>query len=549
MSVETKTIPGQIMTMPLTVTSIFRHGMRAHPEAQIVWRNSDMTIDRYSFADMGRRTQQLAHALTELGVGPGDRVATLAWNNNRHLELYYALACIGAICHTINPRLHPDQIAFIVNDAEDTHMFFDTTFAPLIDAVSGRCPTIKGWYSLTGPDQVPQMATPVSDYESLILGKPDVYDWPELDENAAMALCYTSGTTGNPKGVLYSHRGTVLHAMGVSGGEWLALTAREAVLPVVPMFHACAWGLPYACIMNGSKLVLPGPGMEPAPLQELMDNEEVTMISGVPTVWLGLYEYLDQRVERLKTVKRAMMGGSAAPLSLIEKIEKGHKTEVVHGWGMTELSPVGSLAMLKWGEDKLPIDEQLQIKTKQGRALYGVEMRIVNDDGDLLPHDGIAAGMLQVRGHWVASSYWGGVGVDAFTEDGWFSTGDVAAIDPKGFLRLTDRTKDVVKSGGEWISSIDLENIAMSHPDVLEAACIAAKHRKWDERPLIVAVKREGSDVSREDILALYDGQIAKWWTPDDVVFQAELPHTATGKVSKLHLREHYADYKLPTDT
>ncbi|WP_170464868.1 long-chain-fatty-acid--CoA ligase [Ruegeria arenilitoris] len=548
MSIETKTIPGQIMTMPLTVTSIFRHGMCAHPEAQIVWRNSDMTIDRYSFADMGRRTQQLAHALTELGVGPGDRVATLAWNNNRHLELYYALACIGAICHTINPRLHPDQIAFIVNDAEDTHMFFDTTFAPLIDAVSERCPTVKGWYSLTGQDQVPQMKTPISDYESLIAGKPDVYDWPELDENAAMALCYTSGTTGNPKGVLYSHRGTVLHAMGVSGGEWLALTAREAVLPVVPMFHACAWGLPYACIMNGSKLVLPGPGMDPAPLQELMDNEEVTMISGVPTVWLGLYEYLDQRGERLRTVKRAMMGGSAAPLSLIEKIEKGHETEVVHGWGMTELSPVGSLAMLKWGEDKLPIDERLQIKTKQGRALYGVEMRIVNDEGDLLPHDGIASGMLQVRGHWVASSYWGGAGADAFTEDGWFSTGDVAAIDPKGYLRLTDRTKDVVKSGGEWISSIDLENIAMSHPDVLEAACIAAKHRKWDERPLIVAVKREGSDVSREDILALYIGQIAKWWTPDDVVFQSELPHTATGKVSKLHLREQYADYKLPTD-
>ncbi|MCG7519905.1 long-chain-fatty-acid--CoA ligase [Ruegeria sp. Ofav3-42] len=548
MSTDKATIPGQIMTMPLTVTSIFRHGMRAHPEAQIVWRNSDMTIDRYSFADMGRRTQQLAHALTELGVGPGDRVATLAWNNNRHLELYYALACIGAICHTINPRLHPDQIAFIINDAEDTHMFFDTTFAPLIDAVSERCPTVQGWYSLTGPEQVPQMKTSVSDYESLIAGKPDVYDWPELDENAAMALCYTSGTTGNPKGVLYSHRGTVLHAMGVSGGEWLALTAREAVLPVVPMFHACAWGLPYASIMNGTKLVLPGPGMDPAPLQELMDGEEVTMISGVPTVWLGLYEYLDQRGERLKTVKRAMMGGSAAPLSLIEKIEKGHETEVVHGWGMTELSPVGSLAMLKWGEDKLPIDEQLQIKTKQGRALYGVEMRIVNDEGELLPHDGIASGMLQVRGHWVASSYWGGAGADAFTEDGWFSTGDVAAIDPQGYLRLTDRTKDVIKSGGEWISSIDLESIAMSHPDVLEAACIAAKHRKWDERPLIVAVKREGSEISREDILALYDGQIAKWWTPDDVVFQAELPHTATGKVSKLHLRDQYADYKLPTD-
>ncbi|WP_282151928.1 long-chain-fatty-acid--CoA ligase [Ruegeria atlantica] len=548
MSAEKTTIPGQIMTMPLTVTSIFRHGMRAHPEAEIVWRNSDMTIDRYSFADMGRRTQQLAHALTELGVGPGDRVATLAWNNNRHLELYYALACIGAICHTINPRLHPDQIAFIINDAEDTHMFFDTTFAPLIDAVSARCPSVQGWFSLTGPDQVPQMKTAVSDYESLIAGKPEVYDWPELDENAAMALCYTSGTTGNPKGVLYSHRGTVLHAMGVSGGDWLALSSRDATLPVVPMFHACAWGIPYAALMNGTKLVMPGPGMDPAPLRELMDDEEVTMISGVPTVWLGLFEYLDQQGATLKTVKRAMMGGSAAPLSLIEQIEKGHGIDVVHGWGMTELSPVGTLSVPKWGEDKLPIDDRLALKTKQGRALYGVEMRIVNDEGELLPHDGIASGMLQVRGHWVAESYWGGAGADAFTDDGWFITGDVAAIDAKGYLRLTDRTKDVVKSGGEWISSIDLENIAMSHPDILEAACIAAKHRKWDERPLIVAVRREGSDISREDILALYDGQIAKWWTPDDVVFQAELPHTATGKVSKLHLREQYADYKLPTD-
>ncbi|RBW62710.1 long-chain-fatty-acid--CoA ligase [Ruegeria sp. A3M17] len=548
MSAEKTTIPGQIMTMPLTVTSIFRHGMRAHSEAQIVWRNSDMTIERYRFADMGRRTQQLAHALTELGVGPGDRVATLAWNNNRHLELYYALACIGAICHTINPRLHPDQIAFIINDAEDTHMFFDTTFAPLIDAVSARCPSVQGWFSLTGPDQVPQMKTAVNDYESLIAGKPEVYDWPELHENTAMALCYTSGTTGNPKGVLYSHRGTVLHAMGVSGGDWLALSSRDATLPVVPMFHACAWGIPYAALMNGTKLVMPGPGMDPAPLRELMDDEEVTMISGVPTVWLGLFEYLDQQGATLKTVKRAMMGGSAAPLSLIEQIEKGHGIDVVHGWGMTELSPVGTLSVPKWGEDKLPIDDRLALKTKQGRALYGVEMRIVNDDGELLPHDGIASGMLQVRGHWVAESYWGGAGADAFTDDGWFITGDVAAIDPKGYLRLTDRTKDVVKSGGEWISSIDLENIAMSHPDILEAACIAAKHRKWDERPLIVAVKREGSDVNREDVLALYDGQIAKWWTPDDVVFQAELPHTATGKVSKLHLREQYADYKLPTD-
>lgn len=548
MSTEKTTLTGQIMTMPLTVTSIFRHGMGAHPEAQIVWRNTDMTIDRYTFADMGRRTQQLAHALTELGVGPGDRVSTLAWNNNRHLELYYALACIGAICHTINPRLHPDQIAFIINDAEDTHMFFDTTFAPLIDAVSARCPSVRGWYSLTCPDQVLQMRTTVSDYESLIAGRPETYDWPDLDENAAMALCYTSGTTGNPKGVLYSHRGTVLHAMGVSGGDWLALSSRDATLPVVPMFHACAWGIPYAAVMNGTKLVMPGPGMDPTSLLELMDNEEVSIISGVPTVWLALFEYLDQQGTTLKTVKRAMMGGSAAPLSLIEQIEKGHGIDVVHGWGMTELSPVGTLSVPKWGEDKLPIDDRLALKTKQGRALYGVELRIVNDEGERLPHDGVAFGMLQVRGHWVAESYWGGAGADAFTADGWFITGDVAAIDPKGYLRLTDRTKDVVKSGGEWISSIDLENIAMSHPDILEAACIAAKHRKWDERPLIVAVKREGSDVRREDVLALYDGQIAKWWTPDDVVFQAELPHTATGKVSKLHLREQFANYKLPTD-
>lgn len=545
---EMQTLPGQIMTMPLTVTAILRHALSNHPEAEIVWRESDMSIGRYTYADMGLRVAQLAHALVEMGVGPGDRVATLAWNNQRHLELYYATACIGAICHTVNPRLHPDQIAFILNDADDVALFFDATFAPLIDAVSSRTPTVKRWFSLSAADGIPEMKTKVSDYENFIAGKPQSYDWPDLDENAAMALCYTSGTTGNPKGVLYSHRGTVLHAMGVSGGDWLCMRSREAVLPVVPMFHACAWGIPYAALMNGAKLVMPGPAMEPAPLHELMNGEGVTMISGVPTVWLGLFDWLDQTGHRLTTVQRAMMGGAAAPLALIEQIETGHGIEVVHGWGMTELSPVGTLSVLKRGDDALPENERLAIKSKQGRPLFGVETRIVNEDGEQLPHDGQVSGMLQVRGPWVASSYWRGAGADAFTSDGWFITGDVATIDPRGFLRLTDRTKDVIKSGGEWISSIDLENIAVKHPDILEAACIAVPHSKWQERPLVIAVRRPGSDVTEADVMALYEGQIAKWWTPDEIIFTEELPHTATGKVSKLTLRETYAGHRLPGD-
>lgn len=543
----TQALRGQMMTMPLTVTSILRHALTNHADSEIVWRNTDMSVDRYTYADFGRRTAQLAHALVAMGVKPGDRVGTLAWNNQRHLELYYATACIGAVCHTINPRLHPDQIDFILNDASDVALFFDATFAPLIDAVSHRAPTVKRWISLGGAS-LPEMKTDLTDYEAFISGQPDQYDWPELDENDAMALCYTSGTTGNPKGVLYSHRATVLHAMVVSGGDWLSLRARDAALPVVPMFHACAWGIPYAALMNGSKLVLPGPGMDPKPLHELMNGEGVTMISGVPTIWLGLFDWLEQTDNRLTSVQRAMMGGSAAPPALIDQIELRHGIEVVHGWGMTELSPVGTLSVLKRGDFDLPRDQQLEIKSKQGRPLYGVETRIVDDAGNHLPHDGQASGMLQVRGHWVAESYWGAAGADAFTDDGWFITGDVAAIDARSFVRLTDRTKDVIKSGGEWISSIDLENIAMEHPDVLEAACIAIDHSKWQERPLVIAVKRPDSAVTADDIMALYDGKIAKWWTPDEIVFVDELPHTATGKVSKLTLRETFAGHRLPTD-
>lgn len=540
---------GQMMSSPLTVTSILRHATTFHRGAEIVSRLLDGSVHRYTYADMGRRVHRLANALKTMGVKPGDRVATLAWNGYRHLEIYYAVSCLGAICHTINPRLFREQIVYIVNHAQSGHIFFDLSFTRLLEEAAPEFRGVRGYVALCDDKGLPDTSLPhLAAYESVIADQPDTFDWPELDENTASSLCYTSGTTGNPKGVLYSHRSTIIHALAVSGGDWLCLRARDAVLPVVPMFHANAWGIPYAGLMTGCKLVFPGHAMDGKSLYELMDGERVSMIAGVPTVWIELLNHLEATGQTLASVERLMVGGSAAPMSMIRTFEDKHDVRVIHGWGMTEISPVGTLSVAKRHMIGWPRDERLQLQATQGRPLYGIELRIVDAAGKQLPHDGVSAGALQVRGPWVAEGYYKGDDPQSFTADGWFNTGDVASIDEEGFLRLTDRTKDVIKSGGEWISSIELENIAVSHPDVIEAACIAVPHRKWGERPLILVVPRDDRRPAREEILGLYAGKVASWWVPDDVVTVDALPHTATGKLSKLTLREQFKDHMLPTD-
>lgn len=540
---------GLMMSSPLTVTTILRHAMTFHAGAEIVSRTSDGGIHRYTYGDFGRRVHQLANALKARGVKPGDRVATLAWNGFRHMEIYYAVSCMGAICHTINPRLFRDQLLYIANHAEDTHLFFDVHFAGLVEGMRDGLETVQSYVALCDAASLPDVDLPgLMAYEGLIDGQPEDFAWPDLDERTASALCYTSGTTGNPKGVLFNHRSTVIHALAVSGGDWLSVRARDSILPVVPMFHANAWGIPYAALMNGAKLVLPGHAMDGKSLHELLDGEQVTMMAGVPTVWLELLRHLRETGNRLDSVERMMVGGSAAPYSMIKTFEEDYDIRVIHGWGMTELSPVGTLGALKGHELERPAEERYALQSRQGRPLYGVEMRVVDAAGEELPHDGDAAGVLQVRGPWVASGYYKGDASDQFTEDGWFSTGDVATIDPDGYLRITDRTKDVIKSGGEWISSIDLENVAVGHPAVAEAACIAVAHSKWGERPMVCVVPRDGQTVDPAEVMALYEGKVAKWWIPDHIEVVDDLPHTATGKLSKLTLRQRFEGFRLPTD-
>ncbi|MCS0598555.1 3-(methylthio)propionyl-CoA ligase [Massilia agri] len=539
---------GQMMDQPLLVSSIIQFAARHYGGSEIVSRRVEGDIHRTTYRDCELRARRMAGALEKLGVRMGDRVATLAWNGYRHMELYYAVSGSGAVLHTINPRLHPEQIAYIINHAEGQYLFFDMTFLPAIEAMARHCKTIKGYVAMCDRAHMPQETgiPTLLCYEDLIAASSSDYAWPEFDERSAAALCYTSGTTGNPKGALYSHRSTVLHAYASSMPNALNVSSSDVVLPVVPMFHVNAWGLPYSVPLSGAKMVFPGPALDGKSLYELFESEGVTFSAGVPTVWLGLINYMMQNELRFSTFRRTVIGGSACPPAMMDTLIDRFGVEVVHAWGMTEMSPLGTACTLMAKHRALPPDEQRAVLRKQGHAIYGVDMKIVDDDGSELPWDGATYGHLLVKGPWVVSGYFRGEGGEVL-QDGWFPTGDVATIDADGYLTITDRSKDVIKSGGEWIGSIDLENIAMAHPAVLQAACIGVQHPKWAERPLLVVVRRPGADLSREELLAFFEGKVAKWWIPDDVVFADALPVGGTGKIQKNKLRDAYQDHRLPT--
>lgn len=535
---------GLMMDRQLTITSIMEHADNNHPNAEIVSVTCDSPRHRYTYAEAFRRTRRLANALIGYGVRPGDRVATFAWNDYRHFELYYGIAGIGAVTHTVNPRLFPDQITYIVNHAEDRLVFVDPLIVPVLEKIKDDLPSVEAYIILTDDDNMPDTGLKnAQSYESFIGSQPDRIDWPELDEKTACCLCYTSGTTGNPKGVLYHHRSMVVHTLIGISTDCFNLSVRDVVMPVVPMFHVNAWGLAYGAPVAGTKLVFPGPKMgDGATLQALIEEEQVTYSAGVPTVWLNLLKYLDETGKQVDTLRRVVIGGSACPRSIMEEFEERHGVYVNHAWGMTEMSPLGTFNTLKPEMQKLSREEQFAIREKQGRALYGVEMKIVDDENNQLPWDGQSTGLLKVRGPFICSDYYNtGVPSDVHDGDGWFSTGDVGSIDAEGYLQITDRSKDVIKSGGEWISSIDLENTAVGHPDVAEAAVIGVPHPKWSERPLLVVVRKEGSEVTGEAILDWLRDKVAKWWLPDDVVFVDEIPHTATGKIQKTELRKRFA--------
>jgi fatty-acyl-CoA synthase len=537
---------GLIMDQPLSIAALLRYAAQYHGDTEIVTRTVEGPIHRHTYRDAYARVQQLARALQGLGVAPGDRVATLAWNGHRHFELYYAISGLGAVCHTVNPRLFPPQIEYILNHAEDAYVFADTSFVPLLEAMAPRLRSVKGFVLLTGMGHRPAMTLPnMLWYEELIAAQPASFDWPALDEWTASSLCYTSGTTGNPKGVLYTHRSTVLHAFAINAADSMGLTARDTVMPIVPLFHVNAWGIPYGAAMAGSKLVFPGPHLDPASLFDLMEREQVTMSAGVPTVWLKLCEYLGQTGKRFSSLKRVLAGGSALPEMLIRTLEQNYGVDVCHAWGMTETSPVGTSGRLKAAQRKLPPDQQVRCKLPQGRPVFGMEFKIIDPAGNPLPHDGQALGELCVRGPWVTSGYYRDDQANrtAFDREGWFRTGDVVTIDADGWIRIVDRTKDLIKSGGEWISSIELENAAVGHPEVLEAAAIAVPHPVWQERPLLVVIRKPDSRLTRDALISYLAGKIARLAVPDDVVFVDELPHTATGKLQKSRLREEYKAY------
>ncbi|MBK5356111.1 long-chain-fatty-acid--CoA ligase [Pseudomonas sp. TH41] len=540
---------GLMQDHPLLISSVLEHALKAHPQGQIASRTVEGPMHHCSYADIGRRAKQLANALTALDVQPGDRIATLAWNGYRHMELYFGVSGMGAVLHTINPRLFPEQIEFIANHAEDQYLFFDLSFAALVEQLAPRMKTVKAFIALTDRSRMPAIEVPnLLCYEELIEDQSDEFIWPVIDERAASSLCYTSGTTGNPKGVLFSHRSSILHSLALCTQDGFALSSADSALLVVPMFHVNAWGMPYAAAMSGARLVLPGASLDGESLYQLMRDEAVTLALGVPTVWMSLQQYveaheLDPAVDL--QLNRVVIGGAAAPRAQVETFENRFDARVLHAWGMTEMSPLGTVCNLLPKHRYATLDERLDLQAKQGRSLFGVSMKIVDAAGAELPRDGKASGHLLVKGPWIASQYYRGEGGPILDDSGWFDTGDIATIDPDNYMQITDRAKDVIKSGGEWISSIDLENAAVSHPAVAEAAVIGIPHPKWQERPLLIVVLKAGKIASKEDLLGFLESRVAKWWLPDDVAFVDALPHTATGKLQKMKLREQFQDYRL----
>ena len=543
---------GLMQKQSLLISHLIEFAERHHGDGEVVSRRVEGDIHRYTWSDVARRSKQVANTLDAAKLAFSDRVATLAWNGYRHLELYFGVSASGRVLHTINPRLHPDQIAWIANHAEDKVLCFDMTFLPIIQAIHSKCNSIRHWVAMCDADKLPaDTGIPnLVSYEEWIENQSSDYQWPNFDENSASSMCYTSGTTGNPKAALYSHRSTILHAYAAALPDVMGISARDSILPVVPMFHVNAWGIPYSAALTGAKLVFPGSGMDGKSIYELIEGEGVTYAAGVPTVWQMLLTHMKANGLKFSTLNRTVIGGSACPPAMIQTFMDDYGVEVLHAWGMTELSPLGTLCTLKNKHLKLSEPEQMKIRLKQGRAIFGVDMKIVDDAGKDLPHDGKAYGDLLVKGPWVVAEYFKGEGGSPLVKDShgveWFPTGDVATIDTDGYMQITDRSKDVIKSGGEWISSIDIENIAVAHPSVLMAACIGVKHPKWDERPIVAVVKKPGIQVTREELLAFYEGKTAKWQIPDDVVFVDSIPIGATGKMLKTKLREQLNDYVLP---
>jgi len=543
---------GLMQKQSLLISHLIEFAERHHGDGEVVSRRVEGDIHRYTWSEVAGRSRQVANTLDAAKLAFSDRVATLAWNGYRHLELYFGVSGSGRVLHTINPRLHPDQISWIANHAEDQVLCFDMTFLPIIQAIHSKCNSIRHWVAMCDVDKLPA-DTGISNlvsYEAWIGKQSSNYQWPSFDENSASSMCYTSGTTGNPKAALYSHRSTILHAYAAALPDVMGISARDSILPVVPMFHVNAWGIPYSAALTGAKLVFPGSGMDGKSIYELIEREGVTYAAGVPTVWQMLLTHMKANGLKFSSLNRTVIGGSACPPAMIQTFMDDYGVEVLHAWGMTELSPLGTLCTLKNKHLKLSEPEQMKIRLKQGRVIFGVDMKIVDDAGRDLPHDGKSFGDLLVKGPWVVAEYFKGEGGPPLVKDAhgieWFPTGDVATIDADGYMQITDRSKDVIKSGGEWISSIDIENIAVAHPSVLMAACIGVKHPTWDERPIVAIVKKPDTQVSREEILAFYEGKTAKWQIPDDVMFVDSIPIGATGKMLKTKLREQLKDYVLP---